>query len=192
MTSVPSGSKGKGRVPSDWRLRALSQVPTPDKLADLRLPIKALPEQKDTVPAEYAVNTQFLINDVPWIGYYGQYNNARVAVSNMYGVLFEIRRRGDSWEAHRLARPALYLNDLPLTGINYSSLQASREPVTQPPTRAATPPIAFAPTTTPPMAPATVQHEPIRYWADDGEPIQPSTTKKPVRQRDDDGDAGGE
>src|SRR5260221_8180320 len=186
MTSVPSGLKGKGRVPSDWRLRALPQVPTPDDLADLRLPIKAFPEQKDTVPAEYAVNTQFLINDVPWIGYYGQYNNARVAVSNMYGVWFEIRRRGDSWEEHRLARPALDLNDLPLTGLNHSSLLHSGEPVTQPPTRAASPPIAFAPTTTPPMAPAAVQHETIRYWADDGEPVPSSATNKPVRQRDDD------
>src|SRR5712691_13205955 len=95
MTSVPSGSKGKSRVPSDWQLRALTTIPTSDELADLRLPIKAFPEQKDTVPAEYAVNTQFLINDVPWIGYYGQYNNARVAVSNMYGIWFEIRCRGD-------------------------------------------------------------------------------------------------
>src|SRR5260221_215234 len=192
MTSVPSGSKGKGKVPSDWRIRALATVPTPDDLANLHLPIKAFPEQKDTVPAEYAVNTQFLINDVPWIGYYGQYNNARIAVSNMYGVWFEIRRRGDSWEAHRLARPALDLNDLPLTGINYSSLLASGEPVTHPPTRAATPTIAFAPATTPAMAPAVVQHEPIKYWADDGEPIQSSTTNKPARQRDDDGGDGGE
>ncbi len=59
MTSVPSGSKGKGKVPSDWRIRALATIPTPDDLADLRLPIKAFPEQKDTVPAEYAVNTLY-------------------------------------------------------------------------------------------------------------------------------------
>ncbi len=133
MTLTPSGTKGKGKVPSDWRLRTLSTIPTVDELAELRLPIKAFPEQRDTVPAEFAVNTQFLINDVPWIGYYGQYNNARVAVSNMYGVWFEIRRRGDGWEAHRLARPALDLLDTPLTGINYSALRASGEPITQPP-----------------------------------------------------------
>src|SRR5712691_7009734 len=114
MTSVPSGSKGKGKTPSDWRLRALQIVPTPDELRGLRLPIKALPEQKDTIPAEYAVNAQFLINDVPWIGYYAQFNNARLAVSNMYGVWFEIHRRGDGWEAHRLARPELNLIDAPL------------------------------------------------------------------------------
>ncbi len=103
MTSTPSRSKGKGKVPSNWRLHALSVVPTPNELAELHLPIKAFPEQKDTIPAEYAVNTQFLINNVPWIGYYGQFNNARVAVSNMYGVWFEIRCHGDGWEAHRLA-----------------------------------------------------------------------------------------
>src|SRR5260221_10784170 len=122
MPSVPSGSKGKCRVPSDWRLRALSTVPTPDELADLRLPIKAFPEQKDTIPAEYAVNTQFLVNDVPWIGYYGQYNNAHVAVSNMYGIWFEIQCYDDGWEAHRLARPALNLLDAPLNGIDYPAL----------------------------------------------------------------------
>src|SRR5260221_4006147 len=159
MTSVPSGSKGKGKVPSDWRIRALATIPTPDDLADLRLPIKAFPEQKDTVPAEYAVNTQFLINDVPWIGYYGQYNNARVAVSNMYGVWFEIQRRGDGWEAYRLAKPALDLLDTPLTGINYSTLQASGEPITQPPSRTSTPAIAFAPLTTPAVVSAVIQQE---------------------------------
>src|SRR5260221_5062650 len=139
MTSTPTGSKGKGKVPSDWRLCALSNIPTPNELAELRLPINAFPEQKDTVPAEFAVNTEFLVNDVPWIGYYGQFNNARIAVSNMYGVWFEIRRREDGWEAHRLARPALNLIDAPLKGIDYPTLRASEEPVTHPPSRAPTP-----------------------------------------------------
>src|SRR5260221_13584179 len=165
MTSTPSGTKGKGKTPSDWRLRALPVVPSSAELGELRLPIKALPEQKDTIPAEYAVNTRFLVNDVPWIGYYGQYNNARIAVSNMYGVWFEIRRRGEGWEAHRLARPALNLIDAPLRGIDYPTLRASEEPITRPPSRVPTPAIAFAPATTPAMEPAVIQPEPI-HWAD--------------------------
>jgi len=51
MTSTPSGSKGKGHAPTDWRLRALPNVPIPEQLSNLELPMDAMPEQRDTVPA---------------------------------------------------------------------------------------------------------------------------------------------
>ena len=75
MTSTPVGpSKGKGRAPTDWRLRALSNVPTVEQLSNLELPMAAMPEQQDTVPAEYAVNTDFLVSGTaerpPWTGYF--------------------------------------------------------------------------------------------------------------------------
>jgi len=74
MTSTPAGSlKGKGRAPTDWRLRALPNVPTVEQLSNLELPMDALPEQHDTVPTEYAVNTTFLVSGTsdgpPWTGY---------------------------------------------------------------------------------------------------------------------------
>jgi len=63
MTSTPGPSKGKGRAPTDWRLCALSTVPTVEQLSNLELPMDAMPEQQDTVPATYAINTTFLVSD---------------------------------------------------------------------------------------------------------------------------------
>ena len=55
----------------------------------------ALPEQWDMVPPEYAVNTTFLVSGTaegpPWTGYYVQLPGARLAVTNIYGVWFELR-----------------------------------------------------------------------------------------------------
>jgi len=144
MTSTPSGSgvKGKGCAPTDWCLHALSNVPTVEQLSNLELPMEALPEQHDTVPAEYAVNIDFLVSGTaegpPWTGYYVRLSGARLAVTNIYGVWFELRRRGSSFEAHRLAREGLSLLDAPLKGIDYVRLRATREPLTPAPFRAAT------------------------------------------------------
>jgi len=89
MTSTPSGSKGKGRAPTDWHLRALPNVPTVEQLSNLELPMDALPEQHDTVPAEYAVNTMFLVSGTaegpPWTGYYVKLPGARVT---FWGTIF--------------------------------------------------------------------------------------------------------
>jgi len=91
MTSTPAGSsKGKGRAPTDWRLRTLPNIPTVEQLSNLELPMEAMPEQRDTVPAENAVNTVFLISgtadNIPWMGYYVLLPGARLAVTNIYGV----------------------------------------------------------------------------------------------------------
>ena len=107
MTSTPAGlSKGKGRTPTDWRLRVLDNVPTLDQLSALALPMNAMPEQKDTVPAEYTGNIQFLVatqEGAPWTGYFATWRGVKIAVSNIYGVWFEIHRREEGFEAHRLA-----------------------------------------------------------------------------------------
>jgi hypothetical protein len=76
MTSTPSGSKGKGRAPTNWRLRALSNTPTPEQLGALRLPFDAMSEQKDSVPAALTGNVHFLpatVDGAPWTGYYATY-----------------------------------------------------------------------------------------------------------------------
>src|SRR6266581_977149 len=126
MTSTPGPSKGKGRAPTDWRLRALPNVPTVEQLSNLVLPMDALPEQRDTVPAEYAVNATFLVSGTsdgpPWMGYYIRLPGACLAVTNIYGVWFEIRQRGSGFEAHRLAQEGLSLIDAPLKGIDYARL----------------------------------------------------------------------
>ena len=81
MTSTPAGgSKGKGHAPTDWRLCAIRDVPSTDHLRALELSMEVVPEQRDTVPAEYAVNTQFLVSGTsdgpPWTGYYATFNGA--------------------------------------------------------------------------------------------------------------------
>jgi len=112
------------RAPTDWRLRALSNVPTVEQLSNLELPMEAMPEQRDTVPATNAVNTVFLVSgtadNVPWTGYYVLLDNARLAVTNIYGVWFELRRRGTGFEAHRLVQEGLSLIDAPLNSIDYA------------------------------------------------------------------------
>jgi len=135
MTSTPaSSSKGKGRAPTDWRLRAILNVPSPAQLGALELPMEITPEQKDTVPAEYVVNTQFLVSGTsegpPWTGYYATFNGARLTVTNVFSVWCEIRKRGSGFEVHCLARGELSLLDAPLTGIDYAQLRTTGEPVT--------------------------------------------------------------
>jgi len=201
MTSTPGPSKGKGRAPTDWRLRALSNVPTVEQLSNLELPMDAMPEQQDTVPAAYAINTTFLISgtaeQLPWTGYYVQLPGARLAVTNIYGVWFELRRRESGFEAHCLAREGLSLIDAPLKGINYARLRATGEPLTQAPSRAATPAIQTATITDPaagPWGPAqTPKDQPKKatgwvmpplgdYDLDEEEHVFSSTTNRPPRQ----------
>src|SRR4029077_7982569 len=54
---------------------------------------------------------------------------AKVLVSNVFGVWFEVQRREDYFECHRLARKQLKLKDHPLPGINYKQLAATGEPL---------------------------------------------------------------
>jgi len=190
MTSTPGPSKGKGR--------ALPNVPTVEQLSNLELPMEAMPEQRDTVPATNAVNTIFLISgtadNVPWTGYYALLDGARLAVTNIYGVWFEIRRRDTGFEAHHLVREGLSLIDAPLKGIDYARLRATGEPLTQAPSRAVTPAIQMATITDPaagPWGPAqTPKDQPRKatgwvmpplgdYDLDEEEHVFSSTTNRP-------------
>jgi len=196
MTSTPAGSsKGKGRAPTDWRLRALPNVPTVEQLSNLELPMEAMPEQRDTVPATNAVNTVFLISgtadNVPWTGYYILLDGARLAVTNIYGVWFELRRREAGFEAHRLVREGLSLIDAPLKGIDYARLRATGEPLTQAPSRAATPAIQTATITDPAAGPPKDQPKKATGWVmpplgdydlDEEENVFSSATNRPPRQ----------
>jgi len=70
----------------------------------------------------------------PYTGYYARLNNALVSVSNVYGVWFEVRVRGNKFECFRLARNELGLKNHPLPGINFILLEQSGEP-SRPPSR---------------------------------------------------------
>ena len=75
-----------------------------------------------------------------WIGHFTLHNNFWHAVANAFGVWFEIRRRGNTWEAYRVARTTMMLTDLPMDGINMGALLTSGAEVpTRTPSRAPTP-----------------------------------------------------
>ena len=204
MTLTPAGSsKGKGRAPTDWRLRTLSDVPTVEQLSNLELPMDAMPEQQDTVPAAYAVNTTFLVSGTaeqpPWTGYYVRLPGARLAVTNIYGVWFKLRRRGSGFEAHRLAREGLSLIDAPLKGIDYARLRETGEPLSHAPSRAATPAIQTATITTTaagPWGPPQISQEQAKmpptddYDFAEEEKIFLSTTNRPPHQQGQPGRTG--
>jgi hypothetical protein len=62
------------------------------------------------------------------MGYYTNYNGAKLAILNAYGIWFEIRKRGDTWEAHRRARASLHLNDWPLDGLDLTAIEGIPPP----------------------------------------------------------------
>jgi len=133
MTSTPRDVKGKSRS-KDWRIRYLPESDdiAPEALGNLKCPFDTIPEPKDSVPAEFTENIRHLLSSqetgAPYTGYYARLNNALVSVSNVYGVWFEVRVRGNKFECFRLARPELRLKNHPLPGINFISLEQSREP----------------------------------------------------------------
>jgi len=165
MTLTPSGSKEKQKtpeglgIPTDWRIHAIDQ-PTEESLAVLDLPFETKPETKDTVPSEFSERVRHLVGGqdivvridgkevskkAPFTAYYACYKGALLALSNVYGVWFEIHlRAGNTYECFRLARPSLQLKDSPMKGINYAQLRLTGLPITRAPSRA-TSPIQLAP-----------------------------------------------
>jgi hypothetical protein len=126
-----SSSQIRGR---DWRARDIGIEPTEERLSRLVCPFTTNPEPTPTVPSEYAQNVQHILNtteadSVPWAGYYASYRGIRVAVTNAFGVWFEIQRTFGSWSAIRLARLSLQLRNWPMPGIDMAALEASGEPI---------------------------------------------------------------
>jgi len=168
MTSTPSGSKEKQKtpeglgIPTDWCIRAIDQ-PTEESLAVLDLPFETKPETKDTVPSEFSERVRHLIGGqdivvridgkevtkkAPFTTYYACFKGALLALSNVYGVWFEVRlRAGNTYECFRLAQPSLQLKDCPMKGINYARLKLTSLPITRAPSRA-TSPVRLAPLNT--------------------------------------------
>jgi len=165
MTLTPSGSKEKQKtpeglgIPIDWRVRAIDQ-PTEESLAVLDLPFETKPKTKDTVPSEFTDRVRHLVGGkdiivkidgkevskkAPFTAYYACYKGALLALSNVYGVWFEIRLcAGNTYECFRLAQPSLQLKDCPMKGINYARLRLTSLPITRAPSQA-TSPIRLAP-----------------------------------------------
>jgi len=133
MTLTPRDAKGKSRS-KDWRICYLPETDdiAPEALSNLKCPFDTIPEPRDSVPAEFTENLRHLLSSqetgTPYTGYYAKLNNALVSVSNVYGVWFEVRVRGNKFECFRLARNELGLKNHPLPGINFILLEQSGEP----------------------------------------------------------------
>jgi len=56
------------------------------------------------------------------------FKGAKLAVSNMFGAWFEIKRRGNKWQAFRLAHINLHLQGQALSGLNTRALIETGEP----------------------------------------------------------------
>ena len=122
----------------DWRYRLDDQEDqqhqTFEQLGNFCCPFICPPETTDSVPTEYKVNLQFETSTAtsdspPWTGYYARYNGVRLAVSNAYGVWFEIQLGKGNCYAIRKARASLQLKDWPLDGISLAAIEGSSEPL---------------------------------------------------------------
>jgi len=116
----------------DWKSRGLDKVPTKEECAAVRLPFEIYPESVDCYSAKYTINLRHLVtgqeSGTPWTGYYATFKGAKLAVSNMFGAWFEIERRGNKWQAVRLACTELKLQGHVLPGLNVRTLLETGEP----------------------------------------------------------------
>jgi len=107
---------------SDWRSRGLEKVPTEAECDTIWLPFKIYPELADCYNLKYTINLKHLVSSQEpktlWTSYYAMFNGAKLAVSNMFGAWFEIKRWGNKWQAIRLAHTELKVQGKALSGLN--------------------------------------------------------------------------
>jgi len=103
MTSTPQDVKGKSQS-KDWCICYLPETEdtSPKALSNLKCPFDTIPEPKDSVPAKFTENVRHLLSSqdtgAPYTGYYARLNGTLVSVSNVYGIWFEVRIRGNKFE----------------------------------------------------------------------------------------------
>ena len=189
MTSTPQTLKGKGKHPlRDWRVCALTKThnSSPKALSQLQLPFQVYPETKDSVPATHTDNVKHLTagqEGAPFMTYYAMLNRAKIAVTNCYGVWFEIWLQGQLFKAHRITRPALNLCQDTMPGMNTKLLGETGEPLTQPPSRAPTPAPAPLVMTTDTLATLmTSQDPPQMPYFDQEERVDPDLDEEMLPQ----------
>jgi hypothetical protein len=81
--------------PKDWRNTYDTHLEHPTRLAELRCPFPVRLEQEDNIPKKYTVNMEHIFahtNRVPWTGYWTAYKGTLMALSNAYGVWFEVEQ----------------------------------------------------------------------------------------------------
>ena len=127
MKGKGKGSAGRGTpqdIPEngDWRSRGLDKVPNMNECAALKLPFEIYPETADCYEPKFTANLKHLQagqEGAPWTGYYATYRGAKLAVSNIFGVWFEIQKTESMWIA---------VQDRKSTRLNSSHSGESRMP----------------------------------------------------------------
>ena len=65
----------------------------------------------------------------PWDGFYAPFRTARIAVTNIYGVWFELELQQNKFTAVRIAQEALHLFNDVLPRVDIENLFATGLPV---------------------------------------------------------------
>ena len=120
-SATAAGAKGKTQARSvsdirgrDWQYCSLYQqgikIPKREEVVLITLLFKLRLEEEDIIPGEYTKGLQFLdslTSQAVWTGYWATYIGEQIAISNTFGVWFEIERTPHGHWAVRLAHPEL-------------------------------------------------------------------------------------
>jgi hypothetical protein len=127
MSFTMASSKGKEK--RDWWIKLRDELAHPADLAKLEFPFECSLEPKDLVPTEYTENLihlQGTQQGTPWMGYYGTYHRAKIAVAMAYSVWCEIEfGAGQQFCTVRIAQQALKVKHCPMEGIDMDVLHKS-------------------------------------------------------------------
>jgi hypothetical protein len=115
-----------GTLPSkDWRNTYDTHLGHPTRLAELRCLFPVRLELEDTIPMKYTVNMEHILahtNHVPWTSYWTTHKGTLMALSNAYGVWFEVKQQENDIVAIRVTRKGLKLLHLPCDGLDMKEL----------------------------------------------------------------------
>jgi hypothetical protein len=140
MTLIPAATSSA----RDWRNTYENSIKHESDPAKVWCPFPVRPEVNDRIPKKYTVNIEHILVEtghVPWSGYYTNYKHTRIALSNAWGVWFEIKWHINKIVAVQVAQNLLKLLHLPVEGLDMRELIRSGEAInaTAPPSRALTP-----------------------------------------------------
>ena len=130
----------------DWRIVRLQSLnlttPNPTGLLKIRLlfTINALEVQPANYPLTTRAGVDYKTSEkdyVPWDGFYAPFKKAKIAITNVYDVWFELELQQNRFTAIRVAREQLHLQNNVMPGVDIKSLFLTSLPVPEscPPTR---------------------------------------------------------
>ena len=122
----------------DWRVVRLQtlNLETPNPTGSLKVNLPFIVNVLEVQPAVYPLNVQGGVeyctskkNQVPWDGFYTLFRTTRIAVTNIYGVWFELELQQNKFTAIRVSREALHLFNDVLPGVDIENLFVTGLPI---------------------------------------------------------------